>query len=405
MAINCRACGTVTRAFLHLGAQPLPNAFVSKEHLSLPTPKYPLQLNFCPGCSLVQLETTVEPETIYDNYLYSSSTSPATCQHFSDLAVHLKKKFGLGYHPTVVDIASNDGILLRAWRDLGVSAFGVEPAKNLCQLAWNDGLGTLNEFFTRKTVGKIGPGSAHMVTAINVFAHVPEIGAFAENVRRLLRPDGVFVVEVQYFRDTVEHLSFDNCYAEHIFYFTLTTLERLLGNAGLRVFDAERVATHGGSLRVYADTGNWYGLGNPSPARIRYEEEQLGLNELATYQEFAKEVERVGQDLVELLWRLRAEGKVIAGYGAPAKATTLLNYCGIGPSTIEYIVDDSPLKQGRYLPGMHIPIVGPERLTEDPPAYIVLLAWNFAQAIMEKTRHTGARYILPLPPRLVQASR
>jgi SAM-dependent methyltransferase len=322
-----------------------------------------------------------------------------TRQHFYELAAHLKRRFpvspGAPLPLKVVDIASNDGILLRAWREMGVSALGVEPAENLCRLAWADGLETLNEFFTRETVDKIGPESAHIVTAVNVVAHVPELKEFAENVRRLLRPDGVFVVEVQYFRDTVEKLSFDNIYFEHVFYFTLTSLERVLANAGLYVFAAERVDTHGGSLRAYANTGelNW---GGPNPLRIRNEEKKVRLDQVGTYQEFAKSVEKAGRTLRELLLALKRDGKRIAGYGAAAKATTLTNYCRIGPETVSYIVDDSPLKVGRFTPGTHIPIVSREWLEHEPPDHLLVLAWNYLESIRAATSSLGCTYIHPI---------
>ena len=394
--MNCRACGGATQPFLDMGLHPLPNKFLTVAELAEPEPRYPLELLFCPRCTLVQLGTVVPPEDLFSEYLFASSTSPLTRAHFTGLAAHLKKKFHIDSDSKVVDIASNDGILLRAWRELGVSALGVEPAENLCRLARADGLGTLNEFFTRETVGKIGVESAHLVTAINVFAHVPEIGEFAQNVRRLLHPYGVFVAEVQYLRDTITGLSFDNIYFEHVFYWTLTTLERLLASAGLYVIDAERVDTHGGSLRVYANTGEDYW--STAPARIRYQEKQMGLDRLETYQEFAQKVEKVRSDLVELLHRLQADGKIIAGYGAPAKATTLLNYCGIGPETIKYIIDDAPLKQGRYLPGVRIPVVSMAEAEKEPPHWLVLLAWNFADSLVAQSRHLGARYVMPVPP-------
>ena len=392
--VNCRACGATTQPFLSLGDHPLPNRFLSWEQLDLPEPRYPLQLFFCPGCTLVQLGTVVPPDDLFAEYLFASSTSPLTRAHFTSLAAHLKKKFHIDSDSKVVDIASNDGILLRAWRDLGVSAIGVEPAENLCRLARDEGLGTLNEFFTRETVGRIGPASAHLVTAINVFAHVPEIGEFAENVRRILRPDGVFIAEVQYLRDTVEQLSFDNCYLEHVLYFTLISLERVLARAGLYVIDAERVDTHGGSLRVYANTGEEYW--STAPARIKFEEEKMGLDKLETYQEFALKVEGAGCQLRERLLAIKADGKIIFGYGAAAKSTTILNYCDIGPDILECIIDDSPLKQGTWSPGVHIPIVGPEELRWSRPDVILVLAWNHLETIKARTSHLGAEYIVPV---------
>lgn len=397
--MDCRACGAETQQFLSLGEQPLPNRFLSPEQLEQPEPHYPLDLYFCKGCALVQLGIVVPPKELFSHYLFRSSTSPTTRRHFSELAAHLKRNFdvspGAPLPLKVVDIASNDGIMLRAWRELGVSAIGVEPAENLCRLAWDDGLQTLNEFFTRETVDKLGPESAHIVTAINVVAHVPEIKKFLQNVRRLLRPDGVFVAEVQYFRDTVEKLQFDNIYLEHVSYFTLTSLERALANAGLHVFAAERVDTHGGSLRVYANTGEFMFSG-PNPLRIRNEEKRLQLDRVETYHAFAKEVEKAGRTLRERLLALKRDGKRIAGYGAAAKATTLTNFCEIGPETVSYIVDDSPMKTGRFTPGTHIPIFGPEMLEDDPPDALVVFAWNYMEAIKASTSSLGCTYIHPI---------
>mgnify|MGYP001583705740 CR=1 FL=1 len=397
--MTCRACGASTEQFLSLGMQPLPNRFLTEVQLADPEPRYPLDLSFCPGCCLVQLGAVVPPGDLFSHYLFTSSTSASTRQHFSNLAAYLKRNFGGSPGSPlplkVVDIASNDGIMLRAWRSMGVQAIGIEPAGNLCRLAWDDGLETLNEFFTRETVDRLGPESAHVVTACNVLAHVSELTEFAANVRRLLRPDGVFVAEVQYFRDTIEKLSFDNCYLEHVFYFTLGSLERVLANAGLFVFAAERVDTHGGSLRVYANTRelNW---GGPNPLHLRHEEAKLGLDRLETYQEFAKKVERAGRQLRERLLAIKADGKRIVGYGAAAKSTTVLTYCGIGPETVNYIVDDSPLKVDLFTPGTHIPVVGPEELEQSRPDVILVLAWNFLADIKAKTSHLGAEYIIPV---------
>lgn len=406
--MKCRVCGAAAQQFLSLGEQPRPNHFLARDQLALPEPRYPLELHFCPGCTLVQLGATVPPEEMFSHYLYASSTSPLTRQHFSNLTARLHQD--LSYHSKdpyagpvrVVDIASNDGIMLRAWRDLGVAAIGVEPAANLCQLAQADGLETLNEFFTRQTVLRIGRHSAHLVTAINVFAHVPKVRQFAKDLRSLLHPHGFCVIEVQYFRDMVEGLSFDNIYAEHVFYFTLHSLERVLAEAGLRIFDAEQVDTHGGSLRVYACTQKFYSGDTPATRRLRHEEQALGLDRLDTCQEFAKRVEQAGHQLRERLQAIKKAGKTIVGYGAAAKSTTILNYCGIGPETVSYIVDDSPLKQGTWTPGTHIPVVGPEELEKTRPDYIIMLAWNFAQAIMEKTQYLGANYIFPIPPGLLE---
>lgn len=396
--MKCRLCKGETIYCLALGDQPLANRFLTREQLQEPEPFYPLTLYFCKQCFLFQLGVTVPPEQVFTNYAYASSTSASFRRHFEGLAYRLVE-MGLKDGSVVVEPGSNDGVLLRPLKERGIRAIGVEPAQNICELAWKDGLETRNEFFTKKTVQALGEGTADAVVACNVYAHVPEIKKFTQNVKRLLKLDGFFCAEVQYVRNTIEDLSWDNAYLEHLFYWSLSSLQRFLGNQGMRIFCAERIPTHGGSLRFFADKKV-----RPVDAcvrRLMKEEEQAELLKAQTYYLFGHNVMGIKLELVRQLKRLKAEGMVIVGYGAPAKATTLTNYCGIGPETIDYIVDDSPLKQGLFSPGKHIPILGPEAVKERKPDIIFILAWNFKDDIIKKTRHLGVPYLLPVPPRLV----
>lgn len=382
---------------LSLGDQPMANRFLKQSELWEEEPRYPLELFFCRYCSLVQLGATVLPELMFSNYAYASSTSASFRQHFEQLADKVISM--LGPKSYVVEIGSNDGILLKPLKERGVIAIGVEPATNLASIATQQGVMTLNEFFSEETVASLGEGSADAVVGCNVFAHIPEIAQCLKNISRLLKPKGFLTMEVQDFRATIKDLTFDNCYLEHCFYWTLMSLQRFLASVGLRVFDASWIETHGGSLRVFADKG--VRDVQASVGNILRLEEASNMGKVSTYKAFARRVRDIADSLIALLNDLRDAGKTIAGYGAPAKATTLLNYCGIGPKTIAYIVDDSPLKQGLYTPGTHIPIFSPEELEIRRPDLILVLAWNFFEPIKEKTKHLGVPYILPVPPRVV----
>jgi len=355
----------------------------------------------CGRCSLVQLGAAVPPEELFSHYAYASSTSATFRAHFERLADDLTRRYDLAQGSLVVDIGSNDGVLLRPLQDLGVRAVGVEPARNLHEAAAADGLETLNQFFSPDTVESIGPGTADVVTACNVFAHMEALQSVIDNVKLLLKPAGAFVAEVQYLGAMVRDLTFDNIYAEHIYYWTLTSLVHFFKAQDMEVVAAEEVPTHGGSLRVSVARPGRRPV-EPSVASMLSTEERDGLTEIETFQAFARKVENVREELPRLLGGL--SGRIV-GYGAPAKSSTILNYCGIGTDTLSYVVDDAPLKQGLFTPGTHIPVVGPETLDKKRPDHILVLAWNFAEDIIEKTRHLKALYVLPVPPRQVTPRR
>ena len=391
--MKCRLCHHETKRFLSLGSCPSPNRLLTKEQLGRDERRYPMDLTFCENCRVVQSEATIPPEDIFTDYPYASSTSAATRRHFESLAKSLAADEAPG--SLVIEIASNDGVLQRPLREMGIHCIGVEPARNICELAWQDGLDTRNEFFTEKTVDRLGPHSADVVIACNVFAHVPDLRAFTRAVKRLLKDSGQVILEVEYLGDIIDQVAYGNFYQDHLFYWSLSALRRFLSSEGLYVHTALRVATQGGSIRVHANKRSGVLAEGVLIARG-----ETSWN-LQTYQDFAQKVAMAQHQFRSTLQELKEAGACIAGYGAAAKGLSLLNYCNIGPDIISYIVDDSPLKQGRWSPGSHIPIISPKQAEGTPPDYLVLLAWNFAEQLMEQSRHLGAQYILPVPPRVV----
>ncbi len=402
--MNCGVCGGRELVkFLSLGNQPLANSFIRHADAQEGEPFYPLDLVFCKDCTLVQLseESMVPREILFKEYIYASSTSATFRKHFEQLASKLAADIRLDKRSLVIDIGSNDGVLVKPLKELGLQSVGVEPAANLAKIAQQAGLETINAFFHRETVRQIVAkcGNADVIAACNVFAHVGDLHAFVENVHVLLKDSGVFVIEVQYLFDMIKKLTFDNIYHEHVFYFTLRPLLNLFGRHGMRVFRVERIPTHGGSLRVYA-TKSDTPVEN-SVFEVLAAEEECGLGRADTFGAFASGVQEFRAEIVLLIRKIKSEGKHIAGYGAPAKASTLLNFAEIGRDYVSYIVDESPLKQGLLTPGTHIPVVSPRALDYERPDYVLILAWNFAEDILkkcEKYRQDGVRFITPLPP-------
>ena len=318
------------------------------------------------------------------------------------MADHLIERLQLNPSSLAVDIGSNDGLLLKGFQKHGVQVMGIEPAGNIAQMANAAGVDTLNSFFTAAAVSEIIQRKSHadLITANNVFAHIGDIHAVAENVKHLLKPNGIFVIEVQYFGDTMKDMTFDNVYHEHLSYFTLTSLQHFFAMVGMHIFDVAHVDSHGGSLRVFVQLAHGMQPISPAVLRLLEQEQHGGISLFTTYQQFATRVYETKQKLVERILEIRQQGKRIAGYGAPAKASTLLNFCEFTTHHLAYIVEDNPLKQGLYQPGTHIPVVPPARLQEAPPEYLLILAWNFAAEIMEKIRplvKEGMKGIIPLP--------
>lgn len=409
IATQCRLCGSgALEAVWDFGATPLANAYRTADQLAEPEFTAPLEVTRCAACHLLQLRHAVAPEVLFRDYLYVSSTSPRFVAHFEDYAATLAERFHLGPEALVADIGSNDGILLKPLRARGLRVLGVEPASRIAARAAADGIPTVAEFFTPALADRLRAehGPAAVIAANNVFAHTPDLHGFVEGVRRWLAPDGVYVFEVQYLGDLLANNLFDIVYHEHLCYYHATPLLSYFASRNMRVFDIERVAAHGGSLRVFVQHAGAARAPTDRLHALVAAEERAGLNGPTPYRAFAARIERNKVALREILAALRRDGKRIVGYGAPAKATTLCYAFGIGADTLDSILDDDRVfKQGRFMPGTHIPIVPAERLYKDPPDYCLILAWNFAAAIMETHRRfteSGGRFIVPVPePRIV----
>lgn len=399
---TCILCGEpkVVR-FLDLGATALANKFVAAEDLNRAEPTFPLRVGFCTECHHVQLTDDVPPAALFDDYLYISSMSDTLVRHLHGLSDTVVKRFRLGADDLVTDVGCNDGTLLRGFARHGVRILGVEPARNLAKLSQRAGLPVVVDYFGAETAQRLraAQGMASAITLTNVFPHLPFLNDFMLGVDTFLAPDGALVIEAHYLRDLLEQRAFDTVYHEHVSYWALGPMARLFGRHGFEIVDVERLPVHHGQIRVFAQRK---GVGRVSAnvTRLMAEEKAAGMDKLETFQRFARDVLDLKTQLDTQIARIKSEGKTVAAYGAPAKGSTLLSYFGIGPDRIRYIADKSPLKQGRYTPGTHIPVVAPEKLIEDQPDYVLLLAWNFADEIMEQQaayRARGGRFIIPVP--------
>ncbi len=400
---TCRLCGS-TRLELALQLAPTPpaNAFVPADALEIEQERFPLDVFFCEECFHLQLLDVVDPALLFENYVYVSGTSPVFVRHFESYAQDVMSRFGVKTSALVVDIGSNDGTLLRFFQQAGCRVQGIDPARRIAEDATAAGIPTKAAFFTPALADELKHdlGSAAVITANNVFAHIDDLDGVVEGVKRLLAPDGVYVFEVSYLVDVFQKTLFDTIYHEHLAYHSVKPLVRFFEKHGMQLIEALRVSSHGGSLRGIAQRkGGPHPVGASVAAAIA-EEEALGLDRLDTFRAFARNIDALKEQLGRLLRELKAQGKRIAAFGAPAKATTLMFHFGIGPDLIDFIVDDSPLKQGLYSPGYHIPVVPASALYEKRPDYTVVLAWNFAEPILRAhKRYTdeGGHFIVPLP--------
>ena len=400
--VQCRSCeanGLVT--ILSLGKTPLANSLLTAEQLEQPEPTYPLDLAFCPHCSLVQITETVPPEKLFSEYLYFSSFSDTMVQHARTVAERLIESRGLGSNSLVAEIASNDGYLLQHYKGAGVPVLGIEPAANIARVAEEErGIPTLREFFNDELARALRAQNklADVIHANNVLAHVADLNGVVRGIGLLLKDDGVAVIEVPYVKDMIDHCEFDTIYHEHLCYFSLTALNHLFNRHKLFIQSIERLSIHGGSLRVFiGKSGDEQALAVRS---LLQEEEDWGASRFEFYRGFGAKVEKMRADLLAVLKKLKAEGRRIAAYGASAKGSTLLNYCGIGRETLDFVVDRSTIKQGYYTPGTRLPIYAPEKLLDEMPDSVLLLTWNFADEILrqqETFRKLGGRFIIPVP--------
>ena len=400
---TCRLCGDGRLAnVLSLEPTPPANAFVPETALGMAQQRFPLDLFLCQACGHLQMLDVVDPRALFENYVYVSGTSPVFVRHFEEYAKAVSARFRPPADGLVVDIGSNDGTLLGMFKRGGHRVLGIDPAREIAAAATVAGIETIEGFFTPDLAGEIRRerGTAAVVTANNVFAHIDDLAGVVQGVRHLLADDGVFVFEVSYLLDVFEKTLFDTVYHEHLAYHAVKPLIPFFAANGMELIEAWRVDSHGGSLRGVAQVaGGPHGLG-ASVGEALAREEELGLQTAAAFHAFAGRIEALKAELGGLLQGLKAEGLSIAGFGAPAKATTLMYHFGIGPDLIDFIVDDSPLKQGLYTPGMHVPVLSSAAIADRRPDVLVVLAWNFARPIIEKNaafREAGGRFIIPLP--------
>ena len=403
----CRICGNRELAtFLRLGDQPHCNSFLTPDQLRCREPKWPLNLLYCPQCHLVQLDCIVDPRLMFSNYLYVSGTTRTLREHFYSTARDLVARFEPSDGALVVDIGSNDGTFLAGFKELGMRTLGVDPATNVASMANERGIETINDFFGERVARKIRTdyGPAQLMTAAGVFFHIDDMDDVCRGVRELLDERGVFHIQAIYLGAMLEQTSFDSVYHEHVSYYTLRPLKHLLARFGLTIFDVGFSPIHGGSLMVYACHRGAYPV-RDSVYRLLAQEHNKGWHTLAPYEQFARKVERLRDDLLTMLRELKASGSRIAAYGAPAKGNTLLNYCGIGTDILDYAAERAPLKIGLFTPGMRIPVIDETEAMRNPPDYFLLLPWNFSDELLERNqayRARGGKFIIPIPsPRIV----
>ena len=400
----CRFCGSPLRhVFVDLGMSPLCESYVAGDRLNRMEPFYPLVVYVCESCFLVQLQEYVTPEHIFSEYAYFSSYSDSWLAHakaYADMAV---ARFRLDRTSRVVEVASNDGYLLQYFVGKGIPSLGVDPAANVAEVAVRKGVPTIVKFFGEATAREMAAeGSlADLIIGNNVLAQVPDVNDFVKGMKILLKADGVITVEFPHLMRLMEENQFDTIYHEHFSYFSLLTAEKIFAKHGLAVYDVEELPTHGGSLRVYARHAE--DRSKPvteSVLELRSKEKTYGLDRIESYSRFSEQVRETKRKILDFLIMVKRQGKTVAGYGAPGKGNTLLNYCGIRTDFLEYTVDRNPYKQGKYLPGTHIPIHPPERIRETKPDYVFILPWNFKEEIMRQmafVREWDAKFVVPIP--------
>lgn len=401
----CRFCGSpLTLSFADLGMSPPSNSYLKPDQLDRMERFYPLHAWVCGKCFLVQLEEFESPEEIFSDYAYFSSYSDSWLKHAKAYTEAMAKRFSLGPSSFVVEIASNDGYLLQYFVERGVPVLGIEPAANVAAVAEKKGVPSLVKFFGVKTAQELvasGRQRPDLMLGNNVLAHVPDLNDFVAGMKILLAPGGVVTMEFPHLLRLMHENQFDTIYHEHFSYISFVVAERVFAAHGLTLFDVDEIPTHGGSLRIYARHAENAALPvSPKVAELRGREQAAGLERADTYLSFAEQVRATKRSLLKFLISAREAGKRVVGYGAPAKGNTLLNYCGVRTDLIEYTVDRSPHKQGHFLPGVHIPVYGPEHIRETRPDYVLILPWNIKDEVMAQmadVRGWGGKFVVPIP--------
>jgi len=403
-AARCRHCDTpLTDVVADLGMHPLCESFLSAEQLHGMEPTYPLIVFVCRSCWLVQLEEFVAPEHIFSEYAYFSSYATSWVEHARRYVHGIAERLALGPQSRVVEVASNDGYLLQHFLPLGIPVLGIEPAANVARAAVEKGVPTRVEFFGEEYARTlVDEGlAADLIVGNNVLAQVPDVNDFVRGLKRLLAPGGTITLEFPHLENLFAQNQFDTIYHEHFSYFSAIAVQNIFGAVGLVMYDVEEVPTHGGSLRIYATHGGGDGPAvTDRVARLIEREERAGFRDAATYTRFNEQVKETKRALLDFLIRIKREGKRIAGYGAPGKGNTLLNYCGVGKDFLDFTVDRNPYKHGRFLPGTHVPIFPPDHIEREKPDYVLILPWNFKDEIkaqMQGIRVWGGKFIVPIP--------
>jgi len=398
---HCRSCGRDGLVgVLDLGMMPLSDGLLTEAQLAATEERFPLEVAYCPACSLVQILKTVPPKKLFcEDYPYYSSFSDALLEHSRKNVLSLIERYTLDSTSFVIELASNDGYLLKHYVENGIPCLGIDPAEGPAAAAENVGVSTLCTFFTLDLARQLENEGrrADIIHANNVLAHVPDTNSFLKGIRVLLKDEGVAVIEVPYVRDLIDHCEFDTIYHEHLCYFSVTALDVLFRRNGLYLNDIERLSIHGGSLRLYVGRKEAV---CESVRTLLSEERQFAVDKLEYYKDFSGRVHQISKQVNEMLRQLKAEGKTIAAYGAAAKGAILLNFVDLGPDVIDYVVDRNVHKQGKYMPGVHIPVCDPSRLLEDRPDYVLILPWNFKEEILsqqETFRKRGGKFVIPVP--------
>jgi methylation protein EvaC len=397
----CLVCRSLTETVMSFGRMPLANGFLSPEDFGSEI-FFDLNVCFCPSCTMVQLADPVAPQRLFhDSYPFFTSSSTRMSQHFRSLAEDVRYRIASEKDPLVVEIGSNDGTLLANFGAFGIRHLGIDPSLNVADAARANGVSTIADFFSPLLAADITRkyGQANAILAANCFCHIADLRSLAEGIEVLLKPNGILIFEDPYLGDIIRLNSYDQIYDEHVYYFTLRSVSAWLDLCGFEVIDVRRQPVHGGSMRYFIARKGVYGV-ETSVAALRTEETQSGLGKFEIYKQFRQRVDRSREALGELLESLRISGKRVVGYGATSKSTTVLNSCGVTSEHIEFVVDTTPLKQGKYTPGSHIPVRSPSEFHSDPPEYALLLAWNHAEEIMAKEqafRAAGGKWILYIP--------